>query len=182
MDFRGIESYRPGSSKANVNVRRMEVNSERRVEITREQYDTIIGANMTKSADYAGLQRAVADWTRLLTGILNESSQVIGQLEEAKARKMDLERIKQAITENKATRQEKMVYEKAKDVFSEVDTLTKKDQQLAMDAERFRSKQLAAREALKTYTIGTMHGAHVTQVSFIKNTVTIMCICRRAYI
>ncbi|CBY11079.1 unnamed protein product [Oikopleura dioica] len=163
MEFLPLEFSDKNSKKTLPQLKPLEPCAATTLEITKDQFDAIVQNRLTSNSRYASLMNFQVDAEKRFARSVGEASAVLSRLEDLQQKRDERNRIFLAIKDNSATREERQIYDKSKNLEKELEALYKKEQQLSADAEKNYEKVDKAKAALKEHDVKTFQ-SHVYEL------------------
>ena len=161
-----MEFGEKSSKKSLPPLKPLEPCSTSKLEITKDQFDAIVQTRLSSNSRYASLMNFQVDAEKRFARSVGEASAVLSRLEDLQQKRDERNRIFLAIKDNSATREERQIYDKSKNLEKDLEALYKKEQQLSSDAEKNYEKVDKAKAALKEHDLAVFH-SHVFEVQFV---------------
>ena len=166
MEFLPLEFPEKNARKQLPNLKPFKPTASSLLEITEQQFLTITEQRKAANSKFASLLMFQTDAEKRFERSFAEASAVLNHLEDLQKRRDERNKLYEAIKDNTATKEEKSIYEKSKNLEKELETVYKKEQLLSGDTERNYEKVDKAKAALKEHALSEFH-SHVFEVKFI---------------
>jgi hypothetical protein len=163
MDFLPLEFPDKNVRKQLPTLKLLKPTTSSLLEITESQFLTITEQRKASNNKFASLLMFQSDAEKRFARSFGEASAVLNQLEDLQKRRDERNKLYEAIKSSTATKEEKSIYEKSKNLEKELEATYKKEQQLSADTERNYEKVDKAKAALKEHALAEFH-SHVFEV------------------